>query len=71
MGSMRFLIPLLICATSALYVADKVVGGPYAVNPAARSVTIGWVVETTPLPIACSIVIGTCAHTVPVCHTVE
>src|ERR1035437_6450193 len=46
MGSMRLLIPLLICATSALYAADKVVGGPYVVNPAARSATIGWVVET-------------------------
>ena len=43
---MRLLIPLLICATSALYAADKVVGGPYVVNPAARSATIGWVVET-------------------------
>ena len=43
---MRHLIPLLICATSALYAADKVVGGPYVVNPAARSATIGWVVET-------------------------
>ncbi|MBZ5625888.1 MAG: metallophosphoesterase [Acidobacteriia bacterium] len=43
---MRLLITLLICATSALYAADKVVGGPYVVNPAARSATIGWVVET-------------------------
>jgi predicted phosphodiesterase len=28
------------------WAADKIVGGPYVVNPAARSATIGWVVET-------------------------
>ena len=43
---MRLLIPLWICAASALHGADKLVGGPYVVNPAARSATIGWVVET-------------------------
>jgi 3',5'-cyclic AMP phosphodiesterase CpdA len=38
-------LPFLLLAVS-LSAADKIVGGPYVVNPAARSATIGWVVET-------------------------
>jgi predicted phosphodiesterase len=42
---MRLLSSLLVCV-AACSGADKIVGGPYVVNPAARSATIGWVVET-------------------------
>ena len=37
---------LALCALATAQAADKLVGGPYVVNPAARSATIGWVVET-------------------------
>lgn len=39
-------ILLTLCALSAAQGADKLVGGPYVVNPAARSATIGWVEQT-------------------------
>jgi acid phosphatase type 7 len=42
---MRAALVFLLCAGSAL-AADKLVGGPYVVYPAARTATIGWVVET-------------------------
>src|SRR5512133_898713 len=44
-GPMRTALVFLLCAGSAL-AADKLVGGPYVVFPAARTATIGWVVET-------------------------
>src|SRR5664279_4264381 len=37
---------LALCALASAQAADKLVGGPYVVNPAARSATIGWVLET-------------------------
>src|SRR5664279_5995233 len=37
---------LAFCALATAQAADKLVGGPYVVNPAARSATIGWVLET-------------------------
>jgi acid phosphatase type 7 len=40
------LLSLLLLMAAALPAADKIVGGPYVVMPAARSATIGWVVET-------------------------
>jgi acid phosphatase type 7 len=43
---MRKLLLFAACAACASYAADKIVGGPYVVTPAARSATIGWVVET-------------------------
>jgi acid phosphatase type 7 len=43
---MRPLLLLVVCAAGASYAADRIVGGPYVVTPAARSATIGWVVET-------------------------
>lgn len=43
---MRSLLITVVCAAGACYAADKMVGGPYVVTPAARSATIGWVVET-------------------------
>jgi predicted phosphodiesterase len=46
----RFMTPsrvlLAFCALAAAQAADKLAGGPYVVNPAARSATIGWVLET-------------------------
>ncbi len=36
---------LFVCALT-LQAEDKIVGGPYVVAPAARSATIGWVVQT-------------------------
>src|SRR4051794_24440648 len=42
---MRYLSALLLFAVASS-AADRIVGGPYVVNPAARSATIGWVVET-------------------------
>jgi acid phosphatase type 7 len=43
---MRKLFILATCAIGVCLAADRVVGGPYVVNPAARSATIGWVVDT-------------------------
>ena len=35
-----------LCAAAGLYAADRLVGGPYVVYPAARTATIGWIVES-------------------------
>jgi acid phosphatase type 7 len=43
---MRIFCLFLLCSAAACYGADKLVGGPYVVNPTARAATIGWVVET-------------------------
>jgi predicted phosphodiesterase len=43
---MRLISVLLLCTATACFGGDKLVGGPYVVTPAARSATIGWVVET-------------------------
>ena len=43
---LRLLFAVLSLAVSS-HAADKVVGGPYVVNPVARSATIGWVVEAS------------------------
>ncbi len=43
---MRFATWFLLCALTAVCADDRLASGPYVINPAAKSATIGWVVET-------------------------
>ena len=45
--SRNFSVVFLLGALGVVHAADKIVGGPYVVNPTARTATIGWVVETS------------------------
>jgi 3',5'-cyclic AMP phosphodiesterase CpdA len=46
---MHKLLPLLLTCAACLPAADKLIGGPYAVNVTARSATVVWIVQSDEL----------------------
>jgi predicted phosphodiesterase len=54
----------VLCLAVSSYGAERVVGGPYVVNPAPRAATIGWVVETSDVKVGAEV--GKMDRTVPV-----
>lgn len=57
---MRLATVFILCALAAVCADDRLASGPYVINPAAKTATVGWVVETgcvktgaTPDELAC------------------
>lgn len=46
---MHKLLPVLLACAASLPAADKLIGGPYAVNVTARSATVVWIVQSDEL----------------------
>src|SRR5580700_9012179 len=46
---MHKLLPVLLACAAALPAADKLIGGPYAVNVTTRSATVVWIVQSDEL----------------------